>query len=315
MTDGDDVQALLEQAVADRDEHARLSRQLHAVDSELENHVRQVEERGAALADESEDVGRLEEFSPTKIWSVLKGSHASDLERETAERDAARYALAEAEARRDALVRERDSLLAQRAGLGGVAEKYQEALGAKEAWIAEHSGPQAARLAQVAERRGELRALDDEGREAHRAGAAAASLLAQARDLLESAQSWSTWDTFGGGGLVTDMVKHDKMDRAAALLRQADASLRAFSRELVDVNLHAVEGLQLDGWSHTFDVWFDNIFSDMAVRSRIQDTLGRVAHTQQQVHHALTALEQKGHRLAAELAELEREREALVHGP
>jgi hypothetical protein len=62
----------------------------------------------------------------------------------------------------------------------------------------------------------------------------------------------------------------------------------------------------------TFDVWFDNIFSDMAVRSRIEDAARRVHHALGQVEQALGALQERGHAIARELADLDARREKLL---
>jgi hypothetical protein len=72
-----------------------------------------------------EDVERLESFSFIRIWSTRRGAHATDLERDTAERDAARYAVAQAEARRDAGRRDVESIQAQLSTLGDVGARLR----------------------------------------------------------------------------------------------------------------------------------------------------------------------------------------------
>ena len=136
--------------------------------------------------------------------------------------------------------------------------------------------------------------------------------LVQAQRLLGSAESWSAWDTFGGGGLITDMVKYDRLDQVAEVLRRADLALHAFTRELADVHLAGVEGVQVDGLTRTFDVFFDNIFSDLAVRSRIQDAGRRVHRAVSDVDRTLVGLSERGRGIAAELAALARQREELL---
>ena len=50
---------------------------------------------------------------------------------------------------------------------------------------------------------------------------------------------------------------------------------RRLARELADVGVRStVERLQVDGLTRTFDVWFDNIFTDWSVKSRISGGLG-----------------------------------------
>lgn len=314
MTDPQQIQTGLEQAAEAREEHAQLTRRIDGARPHLEGLVERVAELRRKLESEAADVERLETLSAAQIWSRLKGSHADDLERETAEREAARYAVAEAEARLEVMQRELDSLVSRRAELGDVAAGYDQALAAKQAWLEGNGGAEAAELADIAQRRGELLAVDKEMREAHAAGTAARGWLARALDVLGSAGSWSAWDAFGGGGLVTDMIKYQKVDEATALVRQADQALAAFSRELADVDLPQVNGVQVDQMMRTFDVWFDNIFSDMAVRARIADARQRVGDAVQQVDQALAALAQRGRDIEAELARLRARREQLLLG-
>jgi chromosome segregation ATPase len=312
VTDANQIQADLERAVADREERARLARRLEAAQPHLTQLEARVEELRRKLGDEAADVERLESFSTARIWAQLKGSHASDLERETAEREAARYAVAEAEARLESMRRDLAALESRLGELGDTDRRYRDALAVKETWLRETGSTVTESLAEIAERRGHLQAVDAEMREAHQAGRAAHDLLAHASSLLGSAGSWSTWDAFGGGGLLTDMMKYDKVNQATEALRRADGALTRFSRELADVALPSVQGVQVDQLMRTFDVWFDNIFSDLAVRSRIQDAGQRVSGAIVQVERALTALAERGHELQRELAELDRRREELV---
>ncbi len=314
MTDVPEVNADLEQAAADRQEHSSLTRRLQAAAAHLESEERRLDDLRHKLLDETGDVEKLESFSPTKIWAVLKGSHAGDLERETAEREAARYELAVAEARRDVAQRDRDSVQARLNDLGDVEGRYARALTAKEEWVAANGGVTAAALAEIAERRGTLLAQDKEAREAFAAGAAARDLLTHAQELLGSAQSWSTWDTFGGGGLLSDMAKYDKIDQATEVLRRADLALTSFSQELADVGLPAMGSVRIDDMTRAFDIFFDNIFSDMAVRSRIQNAGRQVEDSLRAVHAVLSGLGSKGQEIAQELSQLDARREEMLSG-
>lgn len=312
MTDGPRIQAELEEAVRQREERARVTQRLAAAESQLVDAEARVAGLRARLRDETEDVERLESFSPSRIWATLTGSRAGDLDRETAERDAARYAVAEAEARRDTGTRDVDALRAQLEGLGDVDARYDAALAAKDEWVRTSSSPTAQQLADIAHRRGQLAAEDQEAREAHAAGLAARDLLTHAQQLLASARSWSTWDTFGGGGMLTDMAKYDKLDQATAVLRQADIAAGAFTRELADVGLAGVGGVQVEGLTRAFDIFFDNIFTDMAVRSRIQDGSARVDQALGAIAQALDTVSDKGRDISAELGELDTRREQLL---
>lgn len=132
MTDATQIQTELEQAAALREEHAQLTRRLEGSEPHMADLEKHVADLRLILDSETTDVEKLESFSAAKIWAHLRGSHATDLERETAERDAARYAVAEAEARRDVMRRDRAALESRIAELGDVEARYRRAIADKE---------------------------------------------------------------------------------------------------------------------------------------------------------------------------------------
>ena len=126
---------------------------------------------------------------------------------------------------------------------------------------------------------------------------------------------WSNWDTFGGGGMVTDMMKYGRIDEATAQLRQADEALRRFSRELADVQMSAVGGVEVGEMTRVFDVWFDNIFSDWAVRDRIREASERTRQALAAVDESLRRVSARGRDIQVRTAGLTSERERLLlHG-
>jgi hypothetical protein len=315
MTDwgaAQDADAQLQHAAQVRREAQGLRERLDAAQRYAEQTTLRVQEARDRLADENEDVARLESFSWARIVSTLRSARTTDLERETAERDAARYAVADAEARREIAWREVAGIRAQLEGLGDVEQRFADAMAAKERWATEHAPEAAARLVELATRRGVLAAEDREGREAYAAGVEAGELLRHADQLLASAGSWATWDTFGGGGLLTDMMKYDKLDQVGEVLRRADLALGRFSRELADLRIAGVEAVAVDGITRTFDVFFDNIFSDLAVRSRIQQARERVVSAVGAVDRLLGDLSERGRAIGAELEDLDRRREQVL---
>ena len=92
--------------------------------------------------------------------------------------------------------------------------------------------------------------------------------LRRADRSLSSASSWGLWDMFGGGFLST-MMKHGKMDDAQREIEQARACLRRFSREVADVS--GVEALDIDvgGFLQFADYFFDGFVADWMVQSKI----------------------------------------------
>ena len=312
MTDGGAVQDQLQRASAAHEEARSLAARLEAARTHATEARGRADEAASRFADEQRDVEKLGSMSWLRIRVALSGERTTALEREKAERDAARYAAAEAEHRARLAETDVRAIEAQLSALGDVEGELARALDEKEAWLRDQPGTASWRLAEIAVRRGELEAQERENREAHAAGQAAHVAILEALDVIRSAASWSTWDAFGGGGLLTDMAKYDRLDQAQRLVRWANDALAHLTTELADVGITGVQGVEIGELTRTFDIWFDNIFSDMSVRTRIQEARGRL-------EYALGAVEHIGHKLAAakqeverEVAELDAERVALV---
>ena len=101
----------------------------------------------------------------------------------------------------------------------------------------------------------------EEVREAAYAGERALSSLKIAQSELSSAKSWGIVDLLGGG-LITDMIKHSKMDRASSYMETAKHDLGVFQRELKDVTMHADFQIDVGGFLKFADFFFDGIVAD-----------------------------------------------------
>ena len=67
-----------------------------------------------------------------------------------------------------------------------------------------------------------------------------------------------------------------------------------------------------EGWDQAFDVWFDNIFSDLQVRSRIVTTLQRTEETRSAVRSTHARLVEEQQALGTERTRLRARREDLL---
>jgi hypothetical protein len=250
---------------------------------DLEARIEQVSEQLVDLRlrrlDEQEDVERLERLSLTSVLAALRGARGDQLARERAEADEARYRLAEAEERRSAL---RRSLMDAKIRLSRVATArttYAALLAEKERHLSESGDPRGARLLELAAERGRLTGEVRELDEALRAAESARAALSRVGDMLRNASAWSTYDTFLGGGVISSAIKHSRLDEAARAAAYADQRLAVLRTELADVPGTGTTGPQLavDGLTRFADVWLDNIFTDLAVRSRIKRAQDNVA--------------------------------------
>ena len=121
--------------------------------------------------------------------------------------------------------------------------------------------------------------------EAIEAGRKALQALDEAVEKLGSAKRWGIWDIVGGG-LVSSLVKHSRIDDARELLQQARNELESFSDELDDIQ----ENLPEFDLVSTFDIVFDNVFADILVQEKVKETAWEVDKTRTRVKDAVDRL-------------------------
>jgi hypothetical protein len=134
--------------------------------------------------------------------------------------------------------------------------------------------------------------------------------LSQVATMLGSASGWSTYDTFIGGGAISSAVKHSRLDAAA----RADQCLAVLRTELADLDLvgPTAPRLAIDGLTRFVDVWFDNVFTDFAVRDRIKQAQQNVVRSTRLVSTVHGQLQRRAADAQARLAAIESERRALL---
>ena len=137
-----------------------------------------------------------------------------------------------------------------------------------------------------------LREID----EAIRAGERALDSLREAKNQLNSARNWGIYDMIGGG-LISSMIKHSKIDQANEWMDQANRDLRCFAKELRDVD---GEDLQIDTGSLVtmLDIFCDNFFSDLLVQQKINDGRARIDALSDRIEDVLYTLKQRANSIA-----------------
>lgn len=117
--------------------------------------------------------------------------------------------------------------------------------------------------------------FEKEKQEALQAGERALTSLRSAREELRSAGNWGLLDLFGGG-MISGLVKHGKMDNAKRYMEQAKFDLQNFSRELQDVNMAHSLNLNVGDFLTFADFFFDGVLTDWLVQNRINQTKKQV---------------------------------------
>lgn len=117
---------------------------------------------------------------------------------------------------------------------------------------------------------------------------------------LQNANGASTWDMFGGE-LFADILKYsslDKVGKAVSIMKNSALNMKT---ELSDISIEFNMELDyIDGTTRTFDVLFDNFFSDMQVRDRI-------AHNMDMMDDYICRLRELEYKLNNDLADINAE--------
>jgi chromosome segregation ATPase len=229
-------QCLAEATAALREFHAtqRLVAQLRTRMDEAADELAVLRNREDA---EQADVDALERPSLTRLLSAFRAGRAETLERERAEAETARYQVAEAKARFDAVRAEHLAARDRLTTLERAPAAYEAALAAKERHLAESGDPRGQALLANAEHRGRIEGELREVRQASGAADNAYQYLDQLRDRINKATLVSAFDALSPGrSAIESQVIPELLDRVAEDGIHAAEWLVSLRNELADVD-------------------------------------------------------------------------------
>ncbi|MGA8115801.1 MAG: hypothetical protein WCA46_19240 [Actinocatenispora sp.] len=313
----DDIEQRLAEAAEELREHEVTSQRLAELQERVDEMMAQVAEVRALTSDEDADVERLETRSFSRVLVSLLGTRDERLGRERAEADAAHYRLMEAETRLDAVAREHQAAQARLTELRAAPATHAAVLEEKERHLAGSDDPRARRILDIADERGRLTGDLREVAEAVDAACGAWEALSQLYDKLGDAMGPSVLDAFFGTSAPTSETKHALLDEAAQAATHAAGRLAMLRTELLDVPDPTLTAPQLAAEAVTrfAEVWFDNIFTDLAVHHRIKKARQGIEECMRRTTDVVDRLEQRAARGRETLAAIEAERHDLLTAP
>lgn len=242
--------------------------------SEALNELTQEEIRLASiLKKETADYEKMERLSLTSLIVMISRDYEEKKNKEYNEMRMAEYKYQELMGRIENLQDDLAKTGAELSTLKDVETEYKKLLDAKLSWAEEQN------IKAISDFESRLHTLRRELKEADEAISACHDLISSlesALDSLSSAKSWGLYDMVGGG-LISSLAKHGHLDTAEETLKDASEKARKLSMELKDLTeFPEIESLNIDSFSRTFDIFFDNIFSDFAIQSQIDESRERV---------------------------------------
>ena len=268
------------------------------------------------LTKEQQDVAKLGRFSFANKISEWTGKWNEKMEKEIAEAAEAELKYNEAEKNLVDLEAEvtRLRVAMKNPDFAYVDEDWADFLKEKETWIRRYDSVANSTLQKIADERVTLRSILREIDEARDAGNKASRALGAAIDKLGSAEGMSLWDTFLGGGLIVSAIKYSEINSSDDYVHRAQRALRHFETELMDVQNVATESFTVnknDIFTFT-DIFFDNIFSDWTVHSRITDAKAKLNDVVRDVRRVQDDLARKRDEIIHGLEKLDTQEQEII---
>lgn len=293
-------------------------REKERLEKMLENairHKRELEVKKAELFKqlqrEEKDVKKLEGMSLSNFINTILGTKWEKLDKEKEEAIAAKL-------KYDAVCEELNDLIEDINKLEENIDKlkyleyeHERLIKQKEEMVKSLNEDVAARLERITEEESSLLDRIKELEEAIYAGNELLYSLYNVQKKLSSAGNWGLWDIFGGDMIAT-MVKHSKLNEAKAEISRVQSLLRKFYRELEDVNEYVDINLNIGTFLTFADFFFDGMFSDLAVQSRIRDAESRVEDAIFKVEGIMLKLKAEKDSVIRKLEQLKKERLSIV---
>lgn len=301
-----------------RTERNRVSRRLDGAERQFQE-AREIRDRfHKQLTKEQQDVVKLGRFSFINKINEWTGKWDEQMAKEIAEVAEAELSYNEAEKNvvdLEAEVKQLRSAM-QNPEFAYIDEEWADFLQEKTTWIRRYDSVANATLNKIADERVAIRSMLREISEAEEAGASASHALDLALDKLGSAEGLSMWDTFFGGGLIVSALKYSEIDSSDDYVHRAERALRHFKTELMDVQNMASESFTVNNNDiFTFtDIFFDNIFSDWMVHSRITDAKKNLQTVFADVRRVLDQLARKRDEMNHALERLDEEERGIIAG-
>ena len=114
----------------------------------------------------------------------------------------------------------------------------------------------------------------------------------EALNFLKSASNWSLFDLLGGEG-ITSLMKRSKIKKASKEIERMTLELEELRKELKDVDISLPLEISDTMEDNFFDVFFDNIFTDLRVNGEIKKKLAELRDFRQNIEELIQRLDQE----------------------
>ena len=112
----------------------------------------------------------------------------------------------------------------------------------------------------------------------------------QAEHSLSSARNWGFFDVLGGG-FITDMIKHSKLNHARNAMDSVNYLMQRLQQTLGSIQIPADYRMQIGNFATFADFFFDGVFADVYMVSKIMQSLDEVRNLKKKLYELKARLE------------------------
>ena len=299
---------LFREEIAKKESLNKKLSQLQLQREDLQCHVDKLKK---IMYNEQADVESLEHTNLKSIFYGMIGKRQEKLDKEKLEAYTAKLKYDSAVYELKVLEQDIINIKAQLDKISEYEYKYSEFLKEKVEKIKLSGSFEALEIMKLEEQIANKKNYKKELNEAILAGEKALISANNVLSSLDSAEDWGTFDLFGGG-VISDMVKHNHLDEAQNKVEQLQSDLRRFKTELTDVTINSDIKVNIDGFLRFADYFFDSFFTDWAVLDKINESQENVKNTKRQIEEVISRLHSMENETDTQIKILEADKEQRI---
>lgn len=277
----------------------------------LQNARYELKKLEGIMEKEQLDVEKMSQTSLKTLFYKCLGTHDKQVAKEKEEALAAVLKYESCKKSVDELTDKLSQLTNRHYEMSKVQDKLDALYEEKRRVMASFNMPEYAKIGQLEKEISFIRREIKELKEAITPGNMAINTLNEAIELLDSAGDWGTWDLIGGG-LIADMMKHDKIDKAKQAILNAQTYVQRLQVELQDVNMSLDGSIQITGGAVFADFFFDGLIADWYMQSKISQSRDNVVATCGKIRKIVSTLSTQLNHKEKDLEAKEREIKRII---
>lgn len=107
-------------------------------------------------------------------------------------------------------------------------------------------------------------------------------LIDDAEKQFKKARNWGFFDILGGG-LITDLIKHSKLNNASNIMNRINSLLKDLQRELNEVVIPTDFSMNTFTFSSFADFVFDGFLADTYMQAKIMSSISQIRNLRTQL--------------------------------